>query len=150
MFLKQQQINPFLLYMQDEAKSINQTNNQSTKAQLASKPEKFTLSITYITVIPSMLTMLSSLLNMIYSVAPSLMMLTLYFLFQLYRGRNDEPYDEDSGPLNVNSSREWVFLMEGSHHMFECIYASIILLPTNCSTIVIFYIYVSICQKRIW
>jgi hypothetical protein len=57
--------------------------------------------------------LLSFLFDKLYSVAPSLIMLTLYFLFQFWQARSEEPYDEASGPLNVNNSREWVFLMEG-------------------------------------
>lgn len=60
---------------------------------------------------------ISSIVDMVRSVAPSLIMLTIYFLFQLWNGRNDEPYDEESGPLNVNTTREWMFLMEGTAYM---------------------------------
>ena len=64
---------------------------------------------------------LSFIFDKLYTVAPSLLMLTVYFIFQWWRERNEEPYDESIGPLNVNNTKEWMFLMEG----MVCIYVHI-------------------------
>mmetsp|Transcript_22739 Transcript_22739/g.38476 ORF Transcript_22739/g.38476 Transcript_22739/m.38476 type:complete len:156 (+) Transcript_22739:86-553(+) len=63
---------------------------------------------------------LSAIMDKLRMVAPSLAMLTVYFLFQLWNSRNDAPYDEESGPLNVNTSREWLFLMEEKDLVVVC------------------------------